>query len=101
MKAVSRLLMLPIVLGMLAWSSLSLAEQELVATPGYNEAVNINTADTATLANSLEGIGPTKAAAIVAYRENYGEFQSIDELEEVPGIGQRTIEQNRDRIVLQ
>ncbi len=49
--------------------------------------VNINTADAAALTAALKGVGPSKAEAIVAYRQSYGSFQSVDELAEVKGIG--------------
>lgn len=57
--------------------------------------VNINTADAATLARELTGVGETRAAAIVAYRSKNGPFRSIEELTLVKGIGPRVIEQNR------
>jgi len=60
-------------------------------------AVNINTADVETLA-SLNGIGPSKAEAIVAYREANGPFQSADELVNVKGIGAATVEKNADSV---
>ena len=44
------------------------------------------------------GIGATKAQAIVAYREEHGNFASVDELLEVKGIGEATLEKNRDRL---
>ena len=62
--------------------------------------VNINTADAETLARVLEGIGESKAAAIVAWRETNGAFTSLDELTQVKGIGQATLEKNRDRLSL-
>ncbi len=62
--------------------------------------VNINTADAETLAQVLEGIGESKAAAIVAWREANGAFTSLDELTQVKGIGQATLEKNRDRLSL-
>ena len=62
--------------------------------------VNINTADAATLADSLHGIGPAKAQAIVAHREANGPFKSADQLAVVKGIGLATVEKNRDRIQL-
>lgn len=64
------------------------------------ETVNINTADAATLDRVLLHIGPAKAAAIVAWREAHGPFRSIEDLGEVKGIGPRTLDKNRDRIVL-
>lgn len=63
--------------------------------------VNINKADAATIAQSLDGIGASKAAAIVAYREAHGPFKSVDELAEVKGIGKATLERNRGAILLQ
>ena len=64
------------------------------------ERVNINTADAATLDRVLNGIGPSKAEAIVLYRKANGPFRSIDQLASVKGIGLATIEKNRDRIVI-
>jgi competence protein ComEA len=60
--------------------------------------VNLNTADADTLQRELAGIGETKAKAIVAYREEHGNFASVDELLEVKGIGQATLEKNRDKL---
>lgn len=63
--------------------------------------VNINTADVETLAAELDGIGLSKAQAIVDYRTDNGPFQSADELVEVKGIGARTVEINQGKILLQ
>ena len=60
--------------------------------------VNLNTADAATLQSELVGIGATKAQAIVAYREEHGNFASVEELLEVKGIGEATLEKNRDKL---
>lgn len=62
------------------------------------DTVDINTADAATLAAVLDGVGEAKAEAIVAYRGANGPFASIDQLAEVKGIGLKTLEKNRDRI---
>ena len=62
--------------------------------------VNINSADAATLAQSLEGVGEQKASAIVAHRKKHGPFKSIDALDQVKGIGEKTVEKNRARIAL-
>ena len=74
----------------------------LFATAAFagGERVNINTADAATLDRVLDGIGPSKAEAIVAYRKANGPFKSIDQLVSVKGVGLSTIEKNRDRIVV-
>ena len=62
--------------------------------------VNVNKADAATLAHSLDGIGPSKAAAIVAWREEHGPFKNVDDLSQVKGIGPATLERNRSAILL-
>ena len=64
------------------------------------DKVNINTADAATIDRVLLNIGPSKATAIVEYRKVHGSFKSADQLALVKGIGLRTIEKNRDRIVV-
>lgn len=71
---------------------------------GINSAsitVNINTADAQSLSTGLKGIGPSKAAEIVKYRETYGPFASVDELMEVKGVGKSTIEKNRNILTLE
>ena len=60
--------------------------------------VNLNTADAATLARDLEGIGESKARAIDEHRTRNGAFRSIDELALVKGIGPKTLELNRSRL---
>ncbi|MFL0505040.1 helix-hairpin-helix domain-containing protein [Ureibacillus sp. 179-F W5.1 NHS] len=62
-----------------------------------NDKVNINNADEATL-TTLPGIGPSKAQAIISYREENGPFESIDELKNVSGIGDKTFEKLMDLI---
>jgi competence protein ComEA len=63
-------------------------------------AVNINTASATELAESLVGVGPAKAQAIVAYREANGSFTDKSQLLEVKGIGEAILEQNAARIGL-
>ena len=60
--------------------------------------VNINTADAETISTELNGIGLAKAKAIVAYRTKHGPFRSVDDLSLVKGIGERTVEKNRQDI---
>ncbi len=62
--------------------------------------VDINTASAEELAEALQGVGPSKAEAIVAYRKQNGPFRSVDELVEVKGIGEATVEANRDRLTV-
>lgn len=63
-------------------------------------AVNINTASQSEL-ESLQGIGPAKAKAIIEYREKNGSFASINDLGKVSGIGSGTIKQLHDAITVE
>lgn len=60
--------------------------------------VNINTADAETISEELDGVGLTKARAIVEYRQKHGPFKSADDLSLVKGIGERTVDLNRSNI---
>ena len=64
------------------------------------EKVNVNTADAATIDRVLLNVGPSKAEAIVAHRKANGAFRSLEQLALVKGIGLKTVEKNRDRILL-
>lgn len=64
------------------------------------EPVNVNTATAEEIAENLKGVGPSKAKLIVAYREANGSFRHADELVNVKGIGIRTIDLNRDMILV-
>ncbi|MFJ7306917.1 helix-hairpin-helix domain-containing protein [Peribacillus frigoritolerans] len=59
--------------------------------------VNLNTATKEDL-QTLTGIGPSKADAILEYRETVGKFKEVDELKQVTGIGDKTFERLRDSI---
>lgn len=60
--------------------------------------VDVNTASAETISEELKGVGLSKAQAIVAYREKHGPFRNADELALVKGIGERTVEMNRNDI---
>ena len=64
------------------------------------DPVNITDASAESLAAAINGVGLTKAAAIVAYRERHGPFSSVDELVEVQGIGERTVERSRENLTV-
>ncbi|MEM7502766.1 MAG: helix-hairpin-helix domain-containing protein [Pseudomonadota bacterium] len=64
------------------------------------EPVDINTADAATISAELTGVGLARAQAIVDYRDLHGPFRSVDELLNVKGIGERTLELNAENIRL-
>lgn len=59
--------------------------------------VNINQADAAAL-DTLDGIGPTTAAAIVEYRTTSGPFKRIEEIQDVKGIGPALFSKIKDHI---
>lgn len=61
------------------------------------EKININTATQAEL-ETLPGIGPSKAMAIISYREEHGAFQTIEEIKNVSGIGEVTYNNIKDLI---
>ncbi len=63
--------------------------------------VNVNKADAETIARELQGVGPSKARAIVEYRENNGPFESAEDLLKVQGIGPKVLEDNRKDILIE
>jgi competence protein ComEA len=72
----------------------------LVASIGMAiAAVNINTATESEL-DSLPGVGPTKAKAIVDYRKANGNFKSIEDIKNVKGIGDKTFEDLKGQIAV-
>jgi competence protein ComEA len=62
--------------------------------------INLNKADETELQN-LPGIGPSKAASIISYRNENGPFQSIDDLKNISGIGDKTFEKLKESIMVQ
>ena len=74
----------------------------IVATGAYAgdvTKIDINKASAEEL-TQLTGIGPSHAAGIVAFREKNGPFQKPEDLMQVPRIGQKTFEKNKDLIVV-
>ena len=72
-----------------------------VAAPVASVAgpVDINSADAATISAELQGVGMSKAQAIVEYRQSHGPFKTYEDLTLVKGIGVRTVEINRANIL--
>jgi competence protein ComEA len=60
--------------------------------------VDLNSADAATLAKELDGVGLARAKAIVDYRERNGRFRSVDEVLNVKGIGPQVLEENKGNL---
>ena len=63
------------------------------------EVLNLNTASQTELTR-LPGIGETKAAAIVAWRQEHGSFQTVEDLMSVDGIGEKTLENLRPYVTV-
>ena len=73
------------------------AIQPLPASPEEEGKVNINTADITAL-QTLNGIGETRAQAIVSYRESFGAFQTIEDIKQVDGIKDGIFSKIKDAI---
>ncbi|MBN2013387.1 ComEA family DNA-binding protein [candidate division KSB1 bacterium] len=65
-----------------------------------NIIININTATEAEL-QQLDGVGPTLARRIVVYRHVNGPFRSLEDFDNVKGVGKKLIERNKNRIVFE
>ena len=80
--------------------SLLLGLSLVLSTAAFAEKVNINTATAEQIASAMTGVGESKAQAIVEYREQHGKFKSIEDLEYVDGIGEKTIEKNSHKLTM-
>ena len=76
--------------------STGLALSLLAPLAAWGGPVDINTADASTLAKELNGVGPARAQAIVAYRNEHGPFRSVDDLALVKNLPQKVIDSNRE-----
>ena len=76
------------------------AEEGIVESSQPSDGkMNINTADKTQLM-TLPGIGESKAAAIITYRETHGNFQSIEDLMKVSGIKEGVFQKIQDKITI-
>ncbi|MDF7680355.1 helix-hairpin-helix domain-containing protein [Enterobacteriaceae bacterium ESL0689] len=80
-------------------ASVKLSETEKITTSGSIQ-VSINSASAEELAQALNGVGMKKAQAIVSYREENGPFKTIDDLRQVPGMGNSLVERNLSHLKL-
>jgi competence protein ComEA len=67
------------------------------AAPAPGQPLNLNTATLEQL-DTLDGVGPTTAEKILAYREEHGGFGSVDELGQIPGIGEKRLASLREQV---
>ncbi|UQC70215.1 competence protein ComEA [Lelliottia sp. AC1] len=70
------------------------------ATDDEGTRVSINSASAEDLARVMNGVGLKKAQAIVGYRDEYGPFKTVDDLKQVPGIGNALVERNLTHLTL-
>ena len=76
---------------LLPFETLTAAKQDNAPS----QLLDINAANVTLLADTLPGIGPAKAALIVKWREQNGRFKHVDQLQEVKGIGPKTLNKLR------
>lgn len=79
---------------MMSGESAAATKSDTETTAPQDAKIDINTADEATL-STLPGIGEKTAAAITSYRKENGNFKTIDDLEQVKGIGSKKLEKLR------
>ncbi|MDH5160195.1 helix-hairpin-helix domain-containing protein [Heyndrickxia oleronia] len=77
--------------------NVSLFDEAVSTTNNSEGKVNINSANKDQL-QTIPGIGPSKADAIIEYREQKGEFKKIEDIKNVTGIGEKTYEKLKDSI---
>lgn len=85
---------------MMKWILASLLATLVSMAAWAAEQVNINSATAEEIAEALNGVGLSKAELIVEYRNANGPFAHADELVNVKGIGLRTVDKNRDVILV-
>ena len=79
--------------------ALTLTPAAAAATAPSGERINVNTASAEEL-TALPGIGPSYAQRIVEYREKNGPFRKVEDLLNVRGIGEKTLERIKDKVTV-
>ena len=78
---------------------LALLAAGFVSVPAALAAVNLNTASQAEL-ETVKGIGPAKAKAIIDHRSKNGPFKSVDDLKEIKGFGDKMLSKMRPELTV-
>ncbi len=74
-------------------------ETKVSAKPEVTQQVDLNSATQATL-QTIKGIGPARAKAIIDYRNEHGPFKSVDDLLQVKGVSSNFFEKVRDQLMV-
>lgn len=69
------------------------------AEPASETKINLNTADEKQLTHAIKGIGEKRAMAIVKFRKDHGNFKSVDDLANVPGLGKKFVEKHHAKLM--
>ncbi|EGO9444553.1 competence protein ComEA [Enterococcus faecalis] len=79
--------------------SLETLQESAPAQQNQEEKINVNTATEAEL-QTISGIGAKKAQEIIRFRDEQGPFKTVEELKNVPGIGEKTVERLKDMLTV-
>ncbi len=82
-----------------ATTSTKSSNTSVAATTTSSAPINVNTADLKTIEN-IKGLGPSKAQAIIDYRNKNGNFQTVQDLQKVPGIGPKLFEKIQAQVTV-
>ncbi|MEE0125305.1 MAG: helix-hairpin-helix domain-containing protein, partial [Enterococcus faecalis] len=74
-------------------------QESAPAQQNQEEKINLNTATEAEL-QTISGIGAKKAQEIIRFRDEQGPFKTVEELKNVPGIGEKTVERLKDMLTV-
>lgn len=79
--------------------SLETLQESAPAQQNQEEKINLNRATEAEL-QTISGIGAKKAQEIIRFRDEQGPFKTVEELKNVPGIGEKTVERLKDMLTV-